>query len=197
MDVAPRHSAAAEVSGQRAARLWSSLDVRRGAAFALAGLLAFATGVVAQEPEKRTPLILEVVKDPTTYVPAGLFYTAMRLDWESSQPFFQHGFVEDNAGYTQSGLAKDAPLSNADGKQQILKDALTVLPASIANNALMHMLERRLSDRYPQHRKLWKTLSWIERAAFAGFTSYKLAAPHFQQWQTNERLAKQYGFVQP
>jgi hypothetical protein len=197
MNVALRHSLAVGDVSQQAVRLSLFAGIGRGVWLALAALLAFATGVAAQEPEKRTPLALEVLKDPTTYVPAGLLYTAMRLDWESSQPFFQHGFVEDNASYTQSGLVKDAPLSYADGKQQILRDSLAVLPASIANNALLHMIERRLSDRYPQHRKLWKTLSWIERTAFAGFTSYRLAAPHFRQWQANRRLAEQYGFAQP
>jgi hypothetical protein len=121
----------------------------------------------------------------------------MRLDWESSQPFFRNGFVEDNARYTQSGLAKDKPLSYSEGNRQILRDSLIVLPASFANNALVHMVERRLSDRFPGQRKLWKTLSWIERVAFSGYTSYKLSSPHFRQWQKNKQLAEQYGFVQP
>jgi hypothetical protein len=197
MGIAPWQSVAGGVPDQPAARVWSSPGISRGVGVVLAALLGFAAGVAAQEPEKRTPLVLEVLKDPTTYVPAGLLYTAMRLDWESSQPFFQHGSVEDNPKYTQSGLAQDAPLSDSDGQWQILRDSLAILPASIANNTLVHMIERRLSDRYPQHRKLWKTLSWIERAAFAGCTSYKLAAPHFRQWQTNRRLANEYGFVQP
>jgi hypothetical protein len=124
-----------------------------------------------------------------------MLYTSMRLDWNSSQPFFQNGFLEDNARYTQSGFAKDTPLSYSDGNRQILKDALLILPASFANSALAQLVERKLTDRFPEKRKLWNTLSWVERAAFAGFASYRVSSPHFRQWQLNQRLAQQYGFT--
>ena len=169
-------------------------------AFLLASVLAVSTAASAQEApaqaeQKRTSFVVELVRDPTTYVPAGLLYTSMRLDWNSSQPFFQNGFVEENARYTLSGLPKDHPLSYSQGNSQILKDSLAVLPASFANNALAHMVERKLTDKFPQHRKLWKTLSWIERVSFATFASYRLAGPHLEQWKKNERLAREYGFV--
>jgi hypothetical protein len=177
----------------------NSTNARRCSALVLAFLLSFAASAPAQEKqqENRAPFAVELLRDPTTYVPAGLLYTSMRLDWSSSQPFFQNGFVEDNARYTVSGNPKDRPLGYGEGNTQILKDSLAVLPASFVNNALTHMMERRLSDRYPEHRKLWKALSWVERVAFASYVSYRLSAPHFRQWQKNERLARQYGFVQP
>ena len=176
-----------------------STTARRCCSLVLILVLSFAAPTLAQEQdrEKRTPFAVELLRDPTTYVPAGLLYTSMRLDWASSQPFFQNGFLEDNARYTVSGLPKDRPLTYGEGNTKILKDSLAVLPASFVNNALTHMIERRLSDRYPEHRKLWKTLSWVERVAFASYVSYRLSAPHFRQWQKNERLALQYGFVQP
>jgi hypothetical protein len=176
----------------------NSTNARRCTSLVLAFLL-FAAPAFAQEQqqENRTPFAVELLRDPTTYVPAGLLYTSMRLDWSSSQPFFQNGFLEDNARYTVSGLSKDRPIAYGDGNRKILMDSLAVLPASFANNVLTHMMERRLSDRYPEHRKLWKTLSWVERIAFASYVSYKMSAPHFRQWQKNERLARQYGFVQP
>jgi hypothetical protein len=198
MDIALNYSGNSGGSGQVAADRRLARTARRSIALVLALLLGFVTTVTAQAPEnQRSSLIVEVLKDPTTYVPAGVLYTSMRLDWDSSQPFFRNGFVEDNARYTESGLAKDKPLSYNEGNRQILKDSLVVLPASIANNALVHMIERRLSERYPGQRKLWKTLSWVERAAFSGYASYKLSSPHFRQWQKNKQLAEQYGFVPP
>ena len=117
----------------------------------------------------------------------------MRLDWNSSQPFFRHGFVEENSRYTSSGFARATPLSYGDGNQQILVDALILLPFSFVNSAVTHMVERKLSDRFPEKRKLWKTLSWVERIAFASIASYRVSAPHFRQWQQNQRLAQPYG----
>jgi hypothetical protein len=177
----------------------ASINARRCSSLVLAVLLSFAAPAFAQEQqqqENRTPFAVELLLDPTTYVPAGLLYTSMRLDWSSSQPFFQNGFLEDNPRYTVSGLPKDRPLGYGEGNTKILKDSLAILPASFVNNALTHMMERRLSDRYPEHRKLWKALSWVERVAFASYISYRLSGPHFRQWQKNERLARQYGFVQ-
>lgn len=173
---------------------------RRCSAFLLASVLAVSTVASAQEApnqgeEKRTSFVVELVRDPTTYVPAGILYTSMRLDWNSSQPFFQNGFVEENARYTVNGMSRGNPLSYSEGNSKILKDSLAVLPASFANNALAHMVERRLSDKFPEKKKLWKTLSWIERISFATWASYRLSSPHFEQWQKNERLAREYGFV--
>jgi hypothetical protein len=51
-----------------------------------------------------------------------------------------------------------------------------------------------LAKRYPDRRKLLRTLSWIERIAFASYWSHRLSAAHFEQWRTNERLARQYGY---
>jgi hypothetical protein len=161
------------------------------------GLFFCATASAQDHEEGRAPIVLDVVRDPTTWAPAALLYTSMRLDWSSSQPFFQNGFAERNARYTQSGRPNDWPLGYSEGNAKILKDSLAVLPASLANNAIAQLIERRLTDRFPGQRKLWKTLSWIERVAFASYVSYSLSAPHFQQWQLNKQLAKQYGFVQP
>ena len=198
MDVALNYSGTSGSSGQVAAAKRLAPTGPRRLALVLAILLGSVLSAAAQHPEtQRSSLLVEVLKDPTTYAPAGFLYASMRLDWQSSQPFFHNGFVEDNARYTQSGLARDTPLSYSQGNRQILKDSLVVLPASFANNALMHMIERRLSNRYPGQRKLWKTLSWIERVAFSGYTTYQLSSPHFRQWQKNRQLAEQYGFVQP
>jgi hypothetical protein len=135
-----------------------------------------------------------VLLDPTTYVPAATLYTSMRLDWKSSQPFFEHGYFEANDRYTISGRGHDVPVSFAQGKRQILTDSLLNLPMSFVNNASSRVAERFLMNRYPDHPKLIRTLGWIERTAFAGYMSNRLAAKHFRQWQQNVRLAQQLGY---
>lgn len=135
-----------------------------------------------------------VVFDPTTYAPAALLYESMRLDWKSSQPFFQHGYVEANDRYTVSGRAHDEPVSFAQGKRQILADSLLNLPASFANNAASRVVERTLMQRFPNHPKIIRALGWIERTSFASYMSYRLSAKHFRQWQMNETMARQLGY---
>lgn len=170
---------------------------------ALTALLLLSAGTLrAQDvkPEVRSfpslasELTKGVIFDPTTYAPAALLYGSMRLDWKSSQPFFDHGFVEANERYTVSGRGHDVPVSFAQGKRQILSDALLNLPMSFANNATSRVAERFLLERYPDHPKLVRALGWIERSAFAGYMSNRLAAKHFRQWQQNEDLARQLGY---
>ena len=135
-----------------------------------------------------------VLLDPTTYAPAALLYTSMRLDWKSSQPFFAHGYVEANDRYTISGRGHDVPVSFAQGKRQILTDSLLNLPMSFVNNATSRVAERVLMNRYPDHPKLIRALGWIERTAFAGYMSNRLAGKHFRQWQQNVDQARALGF---
>jgi hypothetical protein len=72
--------------------------------------------------------------------------------------------------------------------------ALLHLQESVINNVAVHVFERVLAERYPQHRKLFKTLSWVERIAFASYVSYLASANHFRQAQYNNRLATQHGY---
>jgi hypothetical protein len=51
-----------------------------------------------------------------------------------------------------------------------------------------------LTEKYPQHRKLFKVLSWVERIAFASYVSYAASANHFKQSERNRQLAIQYGY---
>jgi hypothetical protein len=168
--------------------------------FALFLLVAATAGAQDIKPESsRLPSLASeltkgVIFDPTTYAPAAILYTSMRLDWKTSQPFFEHGFVEANDRYTISGRSHDVPVSFAQGKHQILTDSLLNLPMSFANNSASRVVERMLIDRFPNHPKLFRTLGWIERSAFAGYMSNRLAAKHFRQWQQNVELAQQLGF---
>jgi hypothetical protein len=137
---------------------------------------------------------VETLKDPTTYVPATMLYVSSRLDWNSSQVFFQHGDVEENPRYTISGLPHDAPLSYGAGNTRLLEDALSIASVSFVNNTVAHFTVDALAIRNPEHRKLWKTIGWIERTAVASSLSYVLSVRHFEQWKQNEQVAAQRGY---
>ena len=135
-----------------------------------------------------------VVFDPTTYAPATLSYTSMKLDWNSSQPLFRNGWVEQNQRFTLSGRSNDVPVSFVDGNKQIRNMALMHLQESIVNNAAANIFERVLANKYPQHRTLFKILSWSERIAFASYVSYYASAQHFKQAERNRQMALQFGY---
>ena len=166
--------------------------------FVIVCLLGWVPGAAAQTGDERPSPLVEITKqvftDPTTYLPSGMLYTSMQLDWNSSQPFFANGYLEQNARFTRSGLPHDKPISYAAGNRKLMMQSLAIMPSGIANNALNRVLQRTLTERFPEKRKLWTTLAWIERAAFASYTSYLVSSPHFEQWKKNERLAKQLGY---
>ena len=150
----------------------------------------------AQEPD-HSSLVPDVVKrvvlDPTTYAPAIVGWGATRLDWQSSQVFFQHGFLEANPRFTASGLGGDTAMSYAAGNRQIFADAMVNLQVSVIHNVSGQVIERLLRQRYPNHRTLVRAIGWIERSSMASYWSYRQAAGHFRQWQDNERSARQLG----
>jgi hypothetical protein len=164
----------------------------------LAAALILAPGVASAQSETDSSLFWDVTRsvvlDPTTYAPAVLSYTSMKMDWESSQPLFRNGWVEQNHRFTVTGRPNDPPISFADGNRKIRNMALLHLQESVINNAAANLFDRVLANRYPQHRKLFKTLSWIERIAFSGYVSYLASANHFKQAERNRQLAIQYGY---
>jgi hypothetical protein len=168
------------------------------ASFVTLGVASAPVGAQSPSNPEQPSLLGSTVKatllDPTTYAPSAVLYHSMFLDWKSSQPFFAHGFVEANPRYTTTGLAHSVPLSYSAGKRQILKDSLVVLPGMIANNALSHLMERRLIESHPEHRKLLRVLGVVQRVSLSALISYRLSSGHFQQWQKNQQLAKQFGY---
>jgi hypothetical protein len=154
--------------------------------------------VSAQDSEQPSP-VADVVKrvalDPTTYAPAMIAYGATIRDWNSSQPFFQNGFVEHNARFTLTGRPDDVAVSYEVGRRRIFMDALTNLQVSVVNNVTDSIIERVLVARHPEHRTLWRTLGWIERISFASYMSYRLSADHFRQAQLNEQRAQALGLI--
>jgi hypothetical protein len=158
----------------------------------LAGSLIGLSGPIAAAQDQSSfakDIITRVAIDPTTYAPGVLTYTSMRLDWESSQPFFQRGWLELNPRYTITGRSNDVPLGYAAGNRRILADSLATVELSIVNNVTDQLIERVLVQRYPTHRKALRALGWVERVAFASYLSYLRSSSHFEQWQRNKRLA--------
>jgi hypothetical protein len=165
--------------------------------FFIASVL-FGSSVAFAQEEATSSVVWDVTKavvfDPTTYVPATVSYAALRMDWKSSQPLFHHGWLEQNRMFTVSGRPNDTPISFQAGNQQIRRMALAHLQESLVNNLSVVIFERVLTQKYPQHRKLFKVLSWAERIGFASFVSYKASVNHFRQTQRNHELARQHGY---
>lgn len=162
----------------------------------VAALATVPCNAFAQEQDRPSFLAdvaKRVVLDPTTYAPALIAYDATIRDWNSSQVFFQNGFVEQNPHFTISGQPKDIAMSYGAGKHRILNDAIANLEMSAVNNLTDAVIERMLIERHPEHRKLFRALGWIEKLSFAGFMSYQLSAAHFRQGQWNEQEARQLG----
>jgi hypothetical protein len=161
--------------------------------------LASATGAGSQESpyDLDGALVQEVAKrvavDPTTYAPTVVVHTARQLDWWSSQPMFKVGYLEMNPRYTTTGLPVGPPVSYAVGNRRVFMDTIGLLGRSAVNNAASAVIERMLIARAPRHRRLIRTLGWIERGAFGAYWAHRLSARHFRQWRDNEQLARQLG----
>ena len=129
-----------------------------------------------------------VAKDPTTYALPPIVYTAHRLDWDSSQKLFAHGYLEANPNFTLTGRVDDVPISHAAGNRRILRYSASMIGRSALNNGLCALVERRLIERAPQRRKLIRTLGWIERGLVTTYWSYRLTHNQVGQWRDNERV---------
>jgi hypothetical protein len=147
----------------------------------------------AEQPSLLADVAKRVFFDPTTYAPAVLGYDSTMRDWKSSQPFFQNGFMERNPRFTISGLPTDRAVSYGEGSRRIFSDAVANFEMSLMNNVTDTVFEHVLAERYPNHRKLIRTLGWIEKSAFASYMSYKLSAANYRQWQYNEQTSRQLG----
>ena len=181
-------------------RNWQQHSVQRTVLFALVSIAVFSlvssnASALGHEPASSLPTIVKkVVLDPTMYAPAAIAYDATVRDWNTSQPFFRNGFMEQNPHFTISGLPDDVPVSYSEGRRRILVDTVSNLGPSIFNNFTDRLLERALIARYPDHRKMVRTVSWIERLSFSVCMSYVLSAQHYRQAQSNTLLAQGLGY---
>ena len=166
--------------------------------FGLACLvLLMAAPASAQEPQPQKLLdavTRSVLRDPATYAPALAKFSGMQLDWESSQIFFRHGFVERNERFTVSGRSNDVALSHGAGNRKIVLDSLIVLARSAPANFAQRSVEQLLIRKYPSHRKALTVAGHITRLAGSSYLTYATSFAHFQQWRRNERLARELGF---
>jgi hypothetical protein len=164
----------------------------------LTGLLCVATSnAIAQDQDRSSfagTMVKQVLLDPTTYAPSIIAYDATMRDWKTSQPFFRNGFVEHNSRYTISGRANDFPLPYAQGHKRILADAAANLGMSALNNLTGRVFERMLTERYPEHRKIVRAVSWLERISFGVYMSYMLSKDHYRQAELNATRAQQLGY---
>jgi hypothetical protein len=156
-------------------------------------LVPSVAGAQEREPGIFGHAIKMAILDPSTYAPAIVTYDGTMRDWQSSQPFFQRGYVEQNARFTRSGRSGDVAISYGAGRDQILRDSLSVLAVSAVHNFGTQLIEQGLRERYPQHRKLITVFGWIERSAVASAMTYGLASPHYRQWRANQQLAAKMG----
>jgi hypothetical protein len=164
-----------------------------------AAVVFLSTPAFAQTSERPSDIpgistiVKSVARDPATYAPAVLKFTAMNLDWESSQIFFRHGAVEGNARYTVSGQSNDTPISHGAGTRKLALDSLVMLTRSVPQNLAERAAERLLIKRFPQHRKVLAAAGRALRVAGTSYLSYA-SMTNVHQWRRNERLAAQMGY---
>ena len=151
----------------------------------------------AQTGTESRPLVWDLVRsvlvDPTTYAPAAAAYESKLWDWKTSQPLLRHGWLEQNPRFTVSGLPNDVPKSYGAGRREIGRQTLLTLQLSVTNNLVAGICERTLGAAYPTHRKLVRTLSWVERLAAASLLSYAESVEHLRQGRRNQRLVRALG----
>jgi hypothetical protein len=170
--------------------------LRSAVVIVFAALIGILLPLPVSAQEQRSPIgdtVKRVIFDPTTYAPAIIAYDATMRDWNTSQPFFRAGYMEHNERFTLTGRPNDVPMSYGDGQRRILTDALMNLQLSVVNNVADQVFERMLMTSFPEHRKLVRTLGWIERVTFASYMSYQLSARHYRQAAWNTERAQQLG----
>ena len=138
-----------------------------------------------------------VLLEPTTYASGVISSRSDPLGLEEVAGALAHGWVEANPRFTISGRPNDNPVSYVAGRRIIRGTALSILRHSVMNNFAAGISARLLEMRYPSHKKLIRTLSWIERIGFASFVTYRNSADHLRQARANRRLAREYGYVAP
>lgn len=167
--------------------------------FLFAGQAAAETQEQNQDEKYRLKvgrLLKKTFLDPTTYAPAGLYFTAAKLDWDSSRPFFIHGWKESNPNYTISGKPNDWPISHAAGnRKMIFRETLPLLGISALTNFGLNALEDIATHRDPKRKKFNKFIFTVTKIGLAGFSSYIWSKPNFHQWQKNRRIARELGYI--
>jgi hypothetical protein len=175
------HEANDEAQRQRRPSMTRRKRLRLSRGIIAALILLVVSAATAQDripPVSVRDAIKNVALDPTTYAPAIVAWEAMRLDWRSSQVFFERGWVEQNPRFTISGRAGDIAIPYAAGNRLILKDAFANLRVPLVHNVSERVVEHLLQTRYPNHRRLLRAAGWTERLTMASILSYRRSAEH-------------------
>ncbi len=146
--------------------------------------------VQAQVLTTTKEVLVEVVKDPTTYATAPSLYVFWKLDWDSSQPLYGDGVGEASRYFTKSGKPFDEPVSFAEGNKRIAIYSLEELGWQALTNAGIRVGERLLVHFFPSHETGFKKLSFVARIATAAGKSYYLDHRHFDAWRENVAAQK-------
>ena len=75
-----------------------------------------------------------------------------------------------------------------------MRDTLTTLGVSAVQNATSRIVEQAFLAKFPNHRKIVKTIGWVQRIAIASAMTYKLSSPHYRQAGINAQQASELGF---
>jgi hypothetical protein len=159
-------------------------------------VLALPVHVAAQDSDAASVanIAKRVALDPTTYAPALVSYYSTLRDWQTSQPFFEHGANEMNPGFTISGRPNDTPVGYGEGKRRILRDTLFNLEISAVGNVSSQVVERMLIARYGSHHRAIRVAGWVERISLSSYLTYQWSVMHVRQTDLNQELARQRGY---
>ena len=156
-------------------------------------LCSISSSASAQDSFKE--IIKEATKkaaiDPTTYIPGTVSFVSQKLDWDSSQLFFERGFVEKNPVFTLSGKPYDIPVGYGQGMKRITIMSLKQVGLSYLNNAGAEIMGKFILKQNPEKKKLVRALIKAEKIAMAVAVSYYISEGHFKQWQLNNSMARQ------
>lgn len=174
-------------------------------------LLLLAAALVPKQVEAQPPTdpekfgvisevkssIRQALADPTSYIPAIAEYAGKKLDWDSSQVFFRHGYGEMNVEFTTTGRPGGPPIGRGAGDRKIARYALETVSISIVHNTASGILEKCLFNKAqtPNRRRLIRALFIAERAIVASLVSIKTSKANYLQWQINNRRAGSLGLL--
>jgi hypothetical protein len=136
-----------------------------------------------------------VAIDPTTYAPAIIFYHAEMRDWDTSQVLFKYDSRENNPDFTKSGIPGTEAISYEDGKKIIRQLTLINFMNAAAANTISQAVQQTLTEKFPNKRKLFRVLGWVQRGALSAAFTYMIAAPHYRQADRNTEVARRLGLI--
>jgi len=144
-----------------------------------------------------------VVQDPVTVaeLERARAYTRGRLELRMEESGAVAAWLGTGESLLPRILTVDEVIERLDAVtiDDLLRVARRYLRPELARLAVLGpfrsrlRFERMLAQKYPEHRKLLKTLGWVERISFSSYVSYLASVNHFSQVQKNQQMAREYG----